>query len=174
IIALQLTQQASSRIQGLIHISAPYEGPSERLQQELPVICKNLPDMNLTEFINSAYQKYFPNQSYEDPLYIIFKQMLIETGKKHYIDQAKMLLQAWSLKPSCHDSHPVLIIGGANDHRALPEYHQEMAKQLKTSELHLIPDAKHFVTLEQPLLTNEIINEWLDKINLSAKNKSKL
>jgi pimeloyl-ACP methyl ester carboxylesterase len=174
VIALQLTQQASERIQGLIHISAPYEGPSERLQQELPTICKNLPHMNFTDFINSAYEKYFPGQSYDDPLYNTFKQMLIETGKKHYIDQAHMLLQPWTLKPACHDTHPVLIIGGANDHRALPEYHQAMHKQLKTSELHFIPMARHFVTLEQPLLTTQVINEWLSRFDLSAKKQSKL
>ncbi|MFA6038188.1 MAG: alpha/beta hydrolase [Legionellales bacterium] len=174
VIALQLAQQASDRIQGLIHISAPFEGPSDRLLQELPAICKNLPGMNFMEFINSGYQKYFPDRSVNDPLYIIFKQMLIDTGKKHYIDQAHMLLQPWSLKPSAHDTHPVLIIGGEHDHRALPEYHQAMHQQLKTSELHFIPNAKHFVTLEQPDLTNQVITNWLIKLAWHLKRQARL
>lgn len=174
IIALQLVQQARARIQGLIYISAPYEGPPPRLLEELPVICKNLPDMDFMTFINAAYEKYFPNQSQQNPNYFIFKDMLIKTGKKHYIDQAHMLLQAWSLKPECHNSHPVLIMGGEHDHRALPEYHQKMAEQLKTSELHLIPNAKHFVTLEQPDAVNQIISKWINKIDFSARKQSKL
>jgi pimeloyl-ACP methyl ester carboxylesterase len=161
-IALDITQQAPQRIKGHIHISLPYEGPSTTLINELTQIETDLPSMDMDEFIKLAYQKYFPHKAPNDPLYKILSQMLLETGKIHYIEQAHMLLQPWQLIASAHLHHPVLILSGALDQRAKPEYHETMAAQLKTSTRHVLPHAGHFLTVEQPALSTQIIQEWLN------------
>ncbi len=161
-IALDISQQAPHRIKGHIHISLPYEGPSTTLINELTQIEKDLPSMEMDEFIKLAYQKYFPHKEPSDPLYAILSQMLLETGKIHYIEQAHMLSKPWHLIASAHQHHPVLILSGALDKRAKPEYHEKMAAQLKTSTLHVLPNAGHFLTLEQPALSTQIIQEWLN------------
>lgn len=160
-IALDVSQQIPSRIKGLIHISLPNEGPSETLIAELTQIENDLPKMEMSELIHKAYQKYFSHKELDDPLYEILSQMLIDTGKTHYIEQAHMLLHPWKFLPSAHQHHPVLILGGALDKRAKPEYHEKMASQLKTATLHLLPNAGHFLTLEQPTLSTQMIQEWL-------------
>lgn len=160
-IALDISQQAPERIKGLIHISLPFEGPSTKLVAELTEIEQNLPTMEMSDFINKAFEKYFSHKKLNDPLYEVLSQMLMETGKMHYIKQAHMLLQPWHLIASSHQHHPVLILGGALDKRAKPEYHETMAAQLKTATLHLLADAGHFLTIEQPLVSTQIIQEWL-------------
>lgn len=162
-IALHISQQAPERIKGLIHISLPYEGPFATLVTDLENGEKNLQTMGMSDFVKPAYEKYFPHKPIDDPLYKILEEMFLETGKTHYIEQAHMLLRPWVLVPKAHDQHPVLILGGALDHRAKPEYHQTMAKQLKTATLHLLPNTGHFLTIEHPELSTLIINDWLNK-----------
>lgn len=160
-IALDISQRAPERIKGFIHISLPLEGPSPKLIAELTEIEKNLPIMEMSDFVNKSFEKYFPHKEKNDPLYAVLSQMLLDTGKMHYIEQAHMLLQPWHLIANAHQHHPVLILGGALDKRAKPEYHQTMATQLKTATLHLLTDAGHFLTIEQPVLSTQIIREWL-------------
>jgi len=162
IIALEISQKVPERINGLIHISAPYEGPSAAFVQELKQIRETLPTMEISEFCKIAYHKYFPDKELSYPLYKTFSHMLLETGKTHYLEQANMLLEPWTLMPKAHAHHPVLIMGGALDHRALPQYHKFMATELPTAVLYLIPHARHFVTLEQPALSTQIISEWIE------------
>lgn len=168
-IALHVSQQAPERIKGHIHISLPYEGPPQVLVEDLVHVETMLSTMDMTTFAQQAYQKYFPHRRTDDPLYAVLLQMLNDTEKVHYLEQAHMLLRPWNLLPKAHAQHPVLILGGALDKRAKPEYHQHMAKQLKTATLHLFPNTGHFLTLEQPTLASQKIKEWLAQCNLTSE-----
>ncbi len=99
-IALHISQQAPERIKGLIHISLPFEGPSETLVVDLGEVEKNLQMIDMSDFVKLAYQKYFPHRQLDDPLYDILSQMLLDTEKTHYIEQAHMLLRPWALVPN--------------------------------------------------------------------------
>lgn len=160
-IALHVSQQFPERIKGLMHISLPFEGPSAGLIAELTQIAQTLPEMEMSAFIELAYQKYFPHQPNHPVLHATIAQMLLETGKTHYLQQAKMLLHPWNLLPKAHAQHPVLILGGVLDKRAKPEYHQAMAAQLTHATLYLIPNAGHFLTIEQPEVSSQKLQEWL-------------
>ncbi len=163
-IALDITQRVPERIKGHIHISLPFEGPSDFLVEDLKRVKQALEQMSMSEFSDLAYAKYFPHKPVDDPLHSVLTDMLVETGKIHYLEQAQMLLEPWKLIPSAHDNHPVLILGGELDQRAKPEYHRMMAERLRNATLHLLPDSGHFVTLEQPGLSSRIIFDWLVRL----------
>ncbi len=58
---------------------------------------------------------------------------------------------------------PTLIIGGTADKMALSDWTKAMAAAIPNSELHLIEGAGHMVTLEQPDVVAELVQEWLRK-----------
>lgn len=63
---------------------------------------------------------------------------------------------------------PVLAIGGDRDGLTPPSYHEYLATELPNGELELIEDAAHLVMLEQPERFNEVLSEFLDRVDHSV------
>jgi len=56
---------------------------------------------------------------------------------------------------------PTLIVYGQNDEQTPPRYGEIFKQAIATSQLHVIPDAGHFVHLDQPQKTTSLIKEFL-------------
>ncbi len=56
---------------------------------------------------------------------------------------------------------PTLIICGREDRLTPPKYSQFLAENLKEAELHIVPDARHYVMREQGEMVNRVIEEWM-------------
>jgi pimeloyl-ACP methyl ester carboxylesterase len=59
---------------------------------------------------------------------------------------------------------PTLILCGREDAWAQPARHEAMAKMIRYSTLHVIPDCGHMCTLERPQAVNQALREWLESI----------
>ncbi|PTD26293.1 alpha/beta fold hydrolase [Sphingomonas fennica] len=60
---------------------------------------------------------------------------------------------------------PSLVLGGCEDALCTPEMQREMAHRLPDAQLALLPDAGHFVTLEQPEAVAAHISSWLERVD---------
>ena len=56
---------------------------------------------------------------------------------------------------------PAAVICGELDPRAQPKRHEFMATLIQCATLHVIPNAGHYPTLEQPEMINAALWEWL-------------
>ena len=56
---------------------------------------------------------------------------------------------------------PTLILCGKLDTLCPPSLHQEMAREIKQSELVVVPDCGHLSALEQPKRVSDAMREWL-------------
>ncbi len=56
---------------------------------------------------------------------------------------------------------PTLIVVGADDRMTPPKYAEYLHARLSTSELVVIPDAGHYVQLEQPQAVADALRGWL-------------
>lgn len=60
---------------------------------------------------------------------------------------------------------PVLLMTGADDRWAPPAQHLEMQALAPASELVIVPDAGHFLPVEQPEATAEAMRRWLGRLD---------
>jgi pimeloyl-ACP methyl ester carboxylesterase len=58
---------------------------------------------------------------------------------------------------------PTLVISGSDDVLTPPRYSEYLAREIKGSELVLIPDAGHMVMLEKPEETNRALERFLSR-----------
>jgi pimeloyl-ACP methyl ester carboxylesterase len=59
---------------------------------------------------------------------------------------------------------PTLIICGAEDRLTLPKYSEYLRQKIVGAELHVVPDAGHYVMREQPEVVNGLISEWVERV----------
>ncbi|HJP96357.1 MAG TPA: alpha/beta hydrolase [Candidatus Saccharimonadales bacterium] len=80
-------------------------------------------------------------------------ESLQETFKKVVSDDVRADAQKITI--------PALIIYGQNDEQTPPRYGEIFKQAIAKSQLHVIPDAGHFVHLDQPQKTTALIKEFL-------------
>ena len=59
---------------------------------------------------------------------------------------------------------PALVIVGANDVMTPVRYAEYLGRELPDAEVVVVPDAGHFVTLEQPEAVNDAIARFLARL----------
>ncbi|MGD8560500.1 MAG: alpha/beta hydrolase [Gammaproteobacteria bacterium] len=57
---------------------------------------------------------------------------------------------------------PTLIICGCNDQLTTVTRHQEMAEHIPDAQLHILDNARHFITLEQPETVTSLLGNWIN------------
>lgn len=58
---------------------------------------------------------------------------------------------------------PTLVLCGEDDAFTTPSVHAQMTAAIPGAQLTIIPDAGHFVSMEQPALFNAALRSWLTK-----------
>lgn len=87
--------------------------------------------------------------------------------------QTEVLLSRTDSRPRLHSYFmPALILAGADDVFAPPPIQCEMANALPDAELVLVPNAGHFVLLEEPELSATAIGSWLERVDSSCLKQS--
>lgn len=66
---------------------------------------------------------------------------------------------------------PCLVLAGANDFAAFPEYASALARALPMAEAIVLPDCGHFCAIERPDLVARAINEFLERAVLAGRHE---
>ncbi len=92
--------------------------------------------------------------------------MALRVGSQALMDQVDMALSRPDSKPHLAAlSMPSLVMAGAEDALCPPEMQLEIALALPSATLALIPDAGHFLLLEQPAAAASNIAAWLERVD---------
>jgi pimeloyl-ACP methyl ester carboxylesterase len=154
IIAFEIWRQAPERIN---------KEPSEatRLNQQRFVGMSHLGEFReiTTGFLKDAM--LHPDHARLPEMREAVLSMALNTGKENFYRQIKAQLA----RPDSTDdlpniSCPTLIMTGREDKVCTAELHQEMARMIPNSTLHIIEKCGHLSTMEQPEQVNKRVREW--------------
>ncbi|MGI9363890.1 MAG: alpha/beta fold hydrolase [Rhizobiaceae bacterium] len=93
-------------------------------------------------------------------------ELAVSMAERHGLDvykrQQNALMSRQSSRPYLAQIQvPALVLCGQEDKLCLPQWHDEMAKEIPNSQLVKIPGAGHLSTLEAPGDVNAALSNWL-------------
>jgi len=93
------------------------------------------------------------------------RMMLVSTGKGVIANQLGMMERPDSNSMLATINVPTLFVGGSEDVGAPPDVIGEMHRQVRGSQLRIIPNAGHYSAMEKPLEFAGILREFLGGVN---------
>lgn len=163
IIAFEMLRQAPQRIGGLILIGVnphPLAGTAQKGVEEKIRRVRSGEMMTLVKGFRPLYLGRI-NQDNE-PLFSSIIKMADTFTPDQFIDQLQISkIRPQSLSTLKKQDPPTLLICGEEDCLCPPEFHREIAKQLTSVTLQIIPHAGHFALLEEPEEVGTTISKWL-------------
>jgi 3-oxoadipate enol-lactonase len=93
------------------------------------------------------------------------RMMLVSTGKGVIANQLGMMERPDSNWTLATINVPTLFVGGSEDVGAPPDVIGEMHRQVRGSQLRIIPNAGHYSAMEKPLEFAGILREFLGGVN---------
>jgi pimeloyl-ACP methyl ester carboxylesterase len=95
-----------------------------------------------------------------------FMSMAQKQSKDTAISQLKSMIQFKGFKDLSYIKCPTLLLRGAYDKSVNITRQEEMLKEISMTELGIVPDAAHYIPLENPGVTLQSIRDWLIRNNL--------
>lgn len=163
IIAMEMVRQAPSRITKLILMDTNYKAelPEVSAKREQQIIA--VKEGRLKEVMRNEIKPNYLNEGSEKEFILnLCMAMADNLGEQAFIDQSKALSSRYDQTETLKKVKvPTLILCGLNDRLCPVKIHEEISFLVKNSTLHIIPNAGHLPTLENPKATNGILKEWL-------------
>lgn len=163
-VAMELMRQAGDRIDRIVLMNTSHQSDPPELRVVRRRQMKDVRAGKLREIINSEIgpnQLAIKNRS-DQALLDLLIDMALDHGEKAFISQSLALMIRQDYTETLRQwRKPVMLICGAEDAMCTPDDHQELAALLKHCELHVIKDAAHIPTLEQPQTVNDLIGKFL-------------
>ena len=162
-IAMEVTRQAPDRVTRLVLANTGHhplkKGETEKRQAKI--------DEGYAEFagmIKGWLPPMMAASRHDDTALIdSLTSMALEIGPEVHEQQIKALVN----RPNATEylpqvSCPVLLLTGTEDVWSPEKQHREIQEMVADAELHVVENAGHFLPVEQPDLTAELITNWLN------------
>jgi pimeloyl-ACP methyl ester carboxylesterase len=162
IVALEMARIAPDRLIGLGLIDttshADTRGP-QRLRQQDDVRAGKLEQVVVQE-LKPNYLA--PCHAGDTGLLTLLCDMAMQLGPGVFIAQSEALRTRADLTPTLGAlTMPVLLACGAHDALCPPSVHHEMANLISQAHLHIVADAGHILSLEQPQAFAGLLSQFL-------------
>ena len=160
-VAQEYAYRYPHKTKGLILVSTTKDTVSAGTKKAMALACNKLETIPLSEMISSLTESYF-DKSVDNKVTEKFSSMAQSVGASSAINQYQIILKQNEPVggPDCSNI-PTLILRGGCDKRNPPETQEKLKDQFTHAKLASIPNAGHFIPLEQPKVLAEIINAYL-------------
>lgn len=169
-VAMEIVRLAPERVLGLCligteHKRRPGAEQGERETASRLALLKVARDQGMTAMAHAWLPHLIPAAQLNDqPLIDEIMQMIAE----HTPDQLAAHIDAGASRPDAADvlaslQVPTWILAGAEDKIRPPSGHLEMATLVPHSQLRIIQNCGHMLTVEQPTEVNTCMREWIAK-----------
>ncbi|WP_303968577.1 alpha/beta hydrolase [Sporosarcina ureae] len=164
IVALEIMRLAPERVLKLALIDTNPFLPTEKQQagwQE--VLTSDLSADFAVKMTEKLISSLFHIEQQDDPeLQETLYRMAASVGTDGYINQLKAVKSREEQTTILSAIQcPTIIVVGKQDTVCPPSMSEYLHEQIAHSELHLIDQAAHLPTLEQPVIVNELMKKWL-------------
>tara|TARA_B100000686_G_scaffold352417_1_gene454330 strand:- start:1082 stop:1867 length:786 start_codon:yes stop_codon:yes gene_type:complete len=163
LIAQHFAEKHSKKINKLIIIASIYNRSDEQRKKIIKrykdaLQGNSISDDSIRRWFNADYLKLNPK------IYDYFFNILEKKLNENFLPAYKLFVNADKYKVDFSNFNiPTLIMTGENDVGSTPEMSQFLSKEIKNSNVCIIPKAKHMVTFEKANLVNIKISNFLFK-----------
>lgn len=165
IAAMEIMRQAPERVSKLALLDTnPRAETMERQQLREPQIASVL-DGNLHKVMRDEMKPHYLSEATDKTTILdLCMQMATALGPDVFVRQSRALQsRPDQIATLAAIDIPTLILCGEEDRLCPVQVHENMHQAIATSSLRVIAGAGHMPTVEQPELTNEALNEWLNQ-----------
>lgn len=163
IVALEVIRRAPDRVEklALLDTNALAETPQRAAEREPQIVA--VKSGRMAEIMREEMKpNYLAQGPYRKQILDMVMDMANALGPDAFVRQSRALQkrrdqQSTLRKIKC----PTLVMCGAEDTLCPPKKHEFIAEMIDGAVLHIVSDAGHLPTLEQPKITNALFRQWL-------------
>lgn len=163
ITALEMVAQAPARIARLALLDTnPRPDPEANADKRRAAVDRARSE-GMATFITDAWANLVsPTNIKDEELKAVIVAMAERCGPDRLADQAEIAIHRADSRPRLAAiTMPTLILAGADEKVVPPEATEELRRGTPHAAFHLIPDAGHFLPLENPAATAFHMRQWL-------------
>jgi pimeloyl-ACP methyl ester carboxylesterase len=104
------------------------------------------------------------NREHDPAFRRLLRDMASETGADAFVRQQKAIMSRPDARPLLASIRcPTMVLVGDGDRLTSPDLSQEICAGIPEARLVVIPDCGHLSTVEQPMVVNAALAEWLGR-----------
>ena len=164
VVSLEILRQAKSRVEKLIFLAGRADGGNESLSNSLLESLKEMRSMGIEEYFEQILlPKSLSKESLEnDSIKNSIKEMACKVGLDNFENQVFMLnTRKNALDLVSEIEIPILLISGSEDRICPLEYQEEINKLAFNSEIVILKNTGHYLSIESPEILNEVLLNFL-------------
>ena len=164
IVALELVRQSPEKIHKLILMDTSHHAEPEHISTKRESQIREVEKGNLKEVMMKEHiPNYLANGSTKGSISDLCIEMALQLGANVFMQQSRALMSRIDQTTTLQNIEiPTMLLCGKYDRLCNIKIHQKMHELIKKSTFNVINDAGHLPTLENPIKTNRILNEWLN------------
>jgi pimeloyl-ACP methyl ester carboxylesterase len=165
-LAMEAARQAPQRIAGLALLGTSARPESPEMRQVREAAIELFAQGKLREVIepNVAFA-FHPERAKDAELVGSYLEFVLRAGADQLIHQNRAVIVRPDARTHLPQVRcPVLVMCGDADQLSPRECAQEIAALIPHSELVVVPDCGHMLTMEQPAFVNAALRRWLDTL----------
>ena len=166
-LAMEAARRAGPRIRGLALLGTSAKPETEAMRSLREGVIPLFEQGRMAEVLRANIPLAFaPAQARNAELTQHYMAMVMRSGAAQLVRQNRAIMvrpDARQHLPSV--SCPVLLLCGETDKLTPPEHTYEIAGMVPQAEVHILPGCGHMLTLEQPLVVNAVLLEWLLRVS---------
>lgn len=166
-IALNIIENYPERIDALILCDTTCKADTSEGREKRMKAIESIRESGVEAYADGSLKNFFAQESFTTKKEEIssVRQMMVGTPEKTIVDT---LLALSKRKDTCEIlpeiKVPVLLLVGQEDIITPPEAAQFMHEKIKNSVLHIIKQAGHISNLENPVMFNEHLSEFIASV----------
>ena len=163
IVAMEMVRQAPNRILKVALMDTNHKAELPEISAKRTPQIEGVKQGRLNQIMRDEIKpNYLQTGSKRTSILNLCMAMANDLGGKVFIEQSMALAsrkdQTETLKKV---KVPTLVLCGRHDRICPIKAHEEIASLVENATLEIIPDAGHLPTLENPEVTNRILQKWL-------------
>ena len=162
-VALEVYAREPHRINRLALMSANAYGLTPGVRTHLMAAMERIAISGLDQYLAEAFALYFSETAQASPaLRDRFVAMANQLGVTVALRQMEALLSYGGFASALSAIQcPTKLICGSSDKRTPPSLHYDMAKDIASASVSVIPSCGHFTMLESPHAVARLLREWI-------------
>jgi pimeloyl-ACP methyl ester carboxylesterase len=169
-VAFEMWRQAKERIEWMVLLSTSARPDTIERSMDRQRLIHQAEDGNYGTIVQTDFVATVePSRVADEDLRRRLAAMALTQGSEVYVRQMKAIMaRADSRRDLIGIDVPTAILCGKDDHITPPELSEEIAAGIRGSELHLIPNCGHYLTLERPSHVEAVIRRFLSHLRSVA------
>lgn len=166
IVAMAISRRAPERVAGLCLLDTNARPPTDQQRQAWKAQATALESGGTARDLQAALLPVLVGADAAPEVVDAVLAMADETGEARLVAQLRLQGTRVDERPAlAHLDVPTTVMTGAHDALCGLDRHEEIHRLVRHSELVVVPEAGHLVTMQQPGAVAAAMTRWLDRVD---------